>query len=159
MHAGQIMSRDVITCSPDDSLRDAVRRMRDHDVGCLLVVDDRERLVGIMTDRDVCIAAFTSERPLNDIWVKSAMTKHVHSLMDTDRVQDVEVIMTTYKVHRVPIVDRENHVLGLVSLSDIAREASRELRQRHPDVTDADLVTTLAQVCKARGLFPLPAMD
>jgi signal-transduction protein with cAMP-binding, CBS, and nucleotidyltransferase domain len=153
------MSRDVITCSADDSLRDAVRKMKDHDVGCLLVVDDQERLLGIMTDRDVCMAALASERPLNDIWVKAAMTKHVHSLMDTDRVQDVEVVMSTYKIHRVPIVDRENHVLGLVSLSDIAREASRELRRRHPDVTDADLVTTFAQLCKARGLLTLPAAD
>lgn len=159
MHAGQLMSRDVITCGPDDSVRDAVRKMWDHDVGCLLVVDDHEHLVGIMTDRDVCIAAFTSEQPLKDILVKSAMTKRVHSLMDTDRVQDVEVVMTTYKIHRVPIVDRDNRVLGLVSLSDIAREASRELRQRHPDVTDADLVTTLSQVCKARGLISFPAAD
>jgi CBS domain-containing protein len=159
MHAGQIMSRDVITCSPDDSLRDAVRKMWDHDVGCLLVVDGEERLVGIVTDRDVCLAAFTGERPLKDIRVKSAMTSPVHSLTDTDRVQDVEVVMTTYKIHRVPIVDRENRVLGLISLSDIAREASRELRERHPDVTDADLVTTIAQLCKARGLVPLPVAD
>lgn len=159
MHAAQIMSRDVVTCGPDDSVRDAVRKMWDHDVGCVLVVDDEERLVGILTDRDVCIAAFTSERPLREIRVTSAMTKHVHSLMTTDRVQDVEVVMTTYKIHRVPIVDRENRVQGLVSLSDIAREASRELRERHPDVTDADLVTTLAQVCKARGLLPVPLED
>lgn len=159
MHAGQIMSRDVITCDPDDSLAEAVRKMRDHDVGTLLVVDGDERLIGLMTDRDVCFAALASERPLKDIRVKSAMTSHVYSMMDTDRIQDIESVMTTYKIHRVPIVDRENHVLGVVSLSDIAREASRELRERHPDVTDADLVTTLSQVCKAKGLIPLPATD
>ncbi|HVW24487.1 MAG TPA: CBS domain-containing protein [Polyangiaceae bacterium] len=159
MHAGQIMSRDVITCGPDDSLADAVRKMRDHGVGCLLVVDRDDRLVGVMTDRDVCFAAFTSERPLKHIPVKSAMTSHVYSLMSDNRIQDVEVIMSTYKVRRVPIVDGENRVLGVVSLSDIARAASRELRERHPDVTDADLVTTISQVCKARGLIPLPAAD
>ena len=149
MHAGQFMSRDVVTCRADDSLADAVRKMWEHDVGCLLVVDGDDRLVGIMTDRDVCIAAFSTERLLKDIRVKSAMTSHVHSLMDTNRIQDVEVVMSTHKIHRVPIVDRERHVLGVVSMSDIAREAARELAERNPDITDVDLVTTLARLCKS----------
>jgi CBS domain-containing protein len=57
--------------------------------------------------------------------------------------------MSTHKIHRVPIVDRERHVLGVVSMSDIAREAARELAERNPDVTDVDLVTTLARLCKS----------
>ena len=156
MHASRLMTRDVITCSPEDSLDDAARKMWEHDIGCLPVVNADNHVVGMVTDRDICMAAFTQGRTLKDVPVKSAMAQHVYARLDTDRLQDLECIMMTYKVRRIPIVDKEGVLVGLVSINDMAREAARELKERNADVTDAGLVTTLARICEPRNPAPLP---
>lgn len=102
------------------------------------------------------MAAYTQGRSLKDARVGSAMACTVHFGRVTDQVQDIEAIMRTHQIRRVPIVDAEYHVVGIVSLGDLIREAAAERRRHHPDVPADELVTTLAAICEPRHTEGLP---
>ncbi len=150
MIVSELMSRNLETCHPQDSLQDAAGKMWDHDIGCLPVLDAESHVIGMITDRDVCMAAYTQGRPLTAISVQSAMAHQAFCCLPTDRIEDVETVMKTHKVRRVPVIDEQGHPVGLISMNDIARESARELRGRGPSVRAADVVSTLASVCLPR---------
>ena len=160
MKVSQLMYPSVITCRPEDSLEGAARKMWDEDIGCLPVVDEDYRPVGMLTDRDICMAAYIQGALLKDIRVDAVMSRPVLSATAADRVEDVEVVMRTHKVHRVPIVDENQRLVGLISTSSLAREAAREVRRKHPDVSEDEFVSTLACICEPRrhaSAFPSAA--
>ncbi|HEX7672291.1 MAG TPA: CBS domain-containing protein [Polyangiaceae bacterium] len=155
MIVSQLMSRNITTCTPQDSLADAARKMWEQDIGCLPVLDAEGHVNGIVTDRDACMAAYTQGRPLSAISVDSAMARCVHSCRPTDRIEAVEAVMKAHQVRRVPVIDREGHLVGLVSMNDIARESADELMRRSPDVRTGDLVSTLARICEPRRAWTM----
>jgi len=150
MNVSQLMCRNVVTCGPTDSLEDAAHKMWEQDLGCLPVVDDENRVIGVLTDRDACMAAYTQGHSLKEIEVQTAMARHVFTRRPTDRLQDVEAIMRAHKVRRVPIVDGNGCLVGMVSLNDLAREAASERRRRTPDIPDSEIVTTIAIIGEPR---------
>ena len=150
MLATQVMSRNVATCRPNDTLDAAACRMWQRDIGCLPVVDDSNRVTGILTDRDICMAAYTQGRRLADMLVSSAMARTVFCGTIVDRVEDIEAVMRAYKVGRVPILDEQKHVVGVVSFKDLVREAAEQRTRRNPDLSAAEIVTTLASIGEPR---------
>jgi CBS domain-containing protein len=121
--ASDLMRRPVWRCAPKDSLERAMQLMLEHDVGCLVVTDDETRPIGLLTDRDVAIAALTRKALLRELRVGDAMTRHVRICSLDSSSSDVEGIMRTGRVHRVPVVDAEGALAGIVSLSDLARHS------------------------------------
>ncbi|HVU00530.1 MAG TPA: CBS domain-containing protein [Polyangiaceae bacterium] len=150
MIVSQIMTRNVETCRPGDSLAVAAGRMWDHDIGCLPVLDGEGHVIGMITDRDACMAAYTQGLALNSISVESAMARTVFSCLPTDRVDEVESVMRLHRIRRVPIIDPQGHLLGIVSANDVVRESARELRKKNPDVAPGPLVSALAAICEPR---------
>jgi CBS domain-containing protein len=128
----QIMSRAVATCRPDDSLDTAARLMWDHDCGVVPVTivedDGSERVVGMLTDRDVCMGAYTQGRPLWDIPAAVAMTHVVRACGPKDTIGAALELMATEQVHRLPVTDQSSHLVGLLSIADVAREEARTRR-------------------------------
>jgi CBS domain-containing protein len=123
MKAEKIMTRNVYTCSPDDSLEQAARVMWDSDVGCLVVTDGQQKPVGMITDRDVAMAAYTQGVPLRDAHVANAMSKHVMTCSARTSLGDIESMMQAAQIRRVPVVDANGALIGIVALGDIARNA------------------------------------
>jgi CBS domain-containing protein len=123
MRVAQLMSQPVITCSANDSLNEAARLMWEHDCGSIPVVDGDGKVVGIVTDRDVCMAAYTQGERLCCIPVATAMAKQVFSCHPDDNLEKVEAVMGEQQIRRLPVVDDDNHPLGLLSLNDLAQEA------------------------------------
>lgn len=150
MKVSKLMCSAVITCRPEDSLESAAQKLWNHDIGCLPVVDGENHPVGMLTDRDICMAGYTQGRLLKDIRVDSVMSRTVFSAPGTDRIEDVEVVMRKHKVHRVPIVDEQNRLVGILSTNDLAREAATEVRRKYPDVAEDEFVSTLACICEPR---------
>ena len=146
----QLMSRPAVTCSTSDSLARAAQLLWDHDFGALPVVDADGRLVGIITDRDICMAAYLRGQPLADIVVEMAMARQVHACAPGDPIGVAEKIMSQYQVRRVPVADGRARVVGVLSLSDLAREAEQDGGRRRPDVTDAEVSRTLSAICQPR---------
>lgn len=126
--ARDLMSSGVATCRPDDSVNTAARLMWEHDCGCVPVVTGDGILVGMITDRDICMAAYTQGRRLEEIKVSRVMAKAVQSIAPDDTIESALQRMAEYQVRRLPVVDHWHHVIGILSLNDIARRAGPKER-------------------------------
>jgi CBS domain-containing protein len=150
MHILEVMSHPVITCPVQAQLDQAARLMWEFDCGTIPVLDDDGRLAGIVTDRDICMAAYTQGKPLHEIPVTTAMARSVIAVYEHDSVEAVERLMQENQIRRLPVLDAEGHPTGIVSLNDLARLAA----QTHRGGVDRELVTTLAAICQPRAVDP-----
>jgi CBS-domain-containing membrane protein len=98
--------------------------MWDLDCGVIPVVHDG-KLVGMITDRDLCMAAYTQGRSLGEIEVNTAMARHPISARPDQAIDEVERLMAEHQVRRIAVVDDDDSVLGVLSLNDLALEAAR----------------------------------
>jgi hypothetical protein len=118
------MTADVATCRSTDSLNRAAHLMWERRCGCVPVLDEAGALVGMLTDRDVCMAAYTQGRQLDDIAATSAMSGPVWTCSPSTALEEAEDLMMTHGVHRLVVVDAGGGVSGIVSLDDIARSGA-----------------------------------
>lgn len=125
MRARELMSYPVITCHVNDSLASVARQMWDHDCGAIAVVKDESVLTGMITDRDICMAAYTQGRPLDEILVHTAMAHDVVCATADLNVEEVERMMAERQLRRIPIVDAEHRPIGILTLADLATECVR----------------------------------
>jgi CBS domain-containing protein len=105
--------------------------MWEHDCGVVpvTVVDDAgERVVGMLTDRDVCMGAYTQGRPLWDIPVAVAMTHGARTCRPKDTIGSALALMASEQLHRLPVIDHGSRLVGLLSFADVAREETRTRR-------------------------------
>jgi CBS-domain-containing membrane protein len=145
MRIDRLMSKPAITCGESDTLNAAAHLMWTHDCGVIPVVNQSGHLVGIVTDRDICMAAYTQGRLLHWIPVSTVMTKQVHSCRAADSIEYAEALMSEKQVRRLPVIDEDGRPVGLLSLGDIARHATRRRRRRG---ARRGVVKTLAAVCE-----------
>jgi CBS-domain-containing membrane protein len=150
MKVSQIMSEDVEVCSFDDNLAAAASRMWDCDIGCLPVVDAAGQVAGMVTDRDICMAALTCGQPLCDISVLVAMARVVRSCTPDATLIEAEEIMRSGQVRRLPVIDSDGALVGIVSLSDLARLAEREIGFKDRDLSGLEVTATLAAISAPR---------
>ena len=146
MKIQDVMSREVVTCHPWDSMGSAVRRMWEADVGCLPVVDADGRVVGMVTDRDLLMSTWFQGQRLDELAVDGAMAHRVQGCRPDEAVERALERMSTHQVRRLPVLDDEGRPLGVVSLNDVARRCDASGRPRNKSV-----VHTLAQVCAPRA--------
>lgn len=152
MEVEKLMTHDVAVCAPTDSLNIAARIMWERDCGCVPVVDSDMRPVGIVTDRDACMGAYTQGRSLHLIPVQNVMNKPVLSCAPDDDLTVAEKLMRDNRVRRLAVCDLDGKLVGLVSLSDIAREAERErLSGAARPVRSAELAQVLGAVSQPRS--------
>ena len=142
----QLMSFSPATCHADEPMERAAQIFWEQDCGCVPVVDDEAHVIGIITDRDVCMAAYTSGLRLREMPIRSAMATAVHTCHSTDSIEHAERIMRHNRVRRLPVVDDRNQIVGVLSLHDIAQEAAKERHHRNAAVTDAEVAETLSAV-------------
>jgi len=105
MNVSKLMTTSVQACSIHDTLQRAAQIMWESDCGCVPVVDDDERVVGMLTDRDVCMAGYTQGKPYAEIPVSSAMAKQVFGVSENDVVDVAETLMRDKQIRRVPVLD------------------------------------------------------
>lgn len=151
MKVEQLMIRDVKVCTEADTLNRAVELMWEFDCGCIPVIgaDGEGRLIGMVTDRDIAIAAYTQGKQLWAIPVTSAMACKVIACHASDGISQAEASMRDNQVRRLPVVDQNERLIGIISLNDVAREAQREAATgKRGEVTGAEVSETLATVCR-----------
>ena len=124
MKVADLMTRDARACTIHDSLNAAARIMWDHDCGCAPVVDGHGRLAGIVTDRDICMAAYTQGLPLEAIPVERVMSARVISCARSDDLETAHRLMRTHEIHRIPVADSHGRLVGILSLSDLVNHGS-----------------------------------
>lgn len=147
MKVFELMTRPVVTCRVEDSTQRAAQLMWEHDCGALPVVDVDGKLVGVITDRDICMSAHLHGTPLAAIGVGEAMAHQVYTCRAGDSLEAAEHLMTRHQIRRLPIVDDANRPIGFLSLGDIARHTSH---LAHAAENGQALLRTFAAVCQPR---------
>lgn len=154
MRVEEIMRREVMTCSPESTLAEAVRRMAEADCGVLPVVDDGARVVGMVTDRDICVTLGLRDRRPSEVSVRHAMSAEVVSCQAGDDVRGALAAMRWRRVRRLPVVDADRRLAGIVSLDDLVLEARPGEGPGFSGPYYADIAETLKAICAQ----PVPAL-
>ena len=143
-------SVDVGTCHVEDPLTWPTRVMWEQDCGCVPVVDDEQHVIGMITDRDICMAAYSQGRPLGEMTVDSAMARNIVTCRQTDELSVAHERMREHQLRRLPVVDDDDLLVGLVTLADIARVTSQGATKAARQKGAEALLQTLAAVSKPR---------
>jgi CBS domain-containing protein len=122
MKVRELMSSDVEIVGADQPIRHAAERMRVIDIG-VLPVQDGDEIVGIVTDRDIAVRASAEGYDPNATAVRAVMTEGVVSVYDDQEVIEAARLMEEHQIRRLPVLDRENRLYGMISLGDIAARA------------------------------------
>lgn len=150
----ELMTAAAHRCHPDDMLSRAAQLMWDNDCGCVVVVDHLDRVVGIVTDRDVCMGAYTQGKALEDIPVTSACATEVVTCRPDDTLDNVQRLMINHQIRRLPVVEEDGHLVGLLSLSDLAQHAHFVTTAQGARSTAHTLALVMEAVSRSRGLKP-----
>jgi len=121
-----LMSAPAHACQPETNLAAVTQMMWDHDCGLIPVVDTAGHVVGVVTDRDVCVATGTRRVLPERIAAGEVMSRSVHSVLPEDPIEQAMTVMREAKVHRVPVIDAAGHLQGVLSMSDIVRAAGKK---------------------------------
>jgi CBS domain-containing protein len=148
-----VMTKEVRVCRPSDSLNHAARLLWENDIGTLPVVadDGSNRLVGIVTDRDICMAAYTQGGRLHDLLVDSVMSRDVRACTPITTVEEAANEMGEIQVRRLPVVDGSRQLLGMLALADLAREVTRNPSTKGATAEFALVGKTLAAIVRPRS--------
>lgn len=127
MNISEVMTKDVECTKPGASIVDAARRMKDLDVGCLPVCGDSDRLIGMITDRDIVIRGVADRRDLEEVKVQDIMTPDVEFCMENQPVEHAARLMREKQIRRLVVLNRNRRLVGIVSLGDLAVETDDAL--------------------------------
>ena len=122
-HVRDVMTANPQTVSEKDTVLQAARIMRDEDTGIVPVVEGRT-IIGLVTDRDIVVRAVADGKDLSSCHVNEVMSKSVRTVHEDDSVRDVLNVMSGAQVRRVPVVNRNNELVGIVSMKDLATETN-----------------------------------
>ncbi|HTQ47973.1 MAG TPA: CBS domain-containing protein, partial [Polyangiaceae bacterium] len=147
MRASDVVTKPAWSCFAHDTLQHAAHIMWERGCGMLPVVDAARRVVGVITDRDVFMAAYTRGLRLWQMSVGSTMTTAVHVVREHVPLESVETTMRCGHVRRVPVVDDGGTLSGVVSIDDIAR-AHRRAGPTAESLADQIVVNTMAEICQ-----------
>jgi len=128
MTSREVMTKDPACCVPSETVVRAAQLMKGEDVGPVLVVEDKSsrRLVGIVTDRDLALKVVAAGKDPNSVRVKEVMTTDPVTVRPDDNIKKAMERMKDNQVRRIPVVDKDECVLGIISQADIAREVGDE---------------------------------
>src|ERR1051325_7716398 len=125
MEVIELMTKEVRTRHKHHSLNRAAQLMWENDCGAIPVVDSELKVVGMLTDRDICMASYTQGIALAGISVGRVMSCDVCACVATDNITSAAELMRERQIRRLPVVDERERLVGILSMSDIAREADR----------------------------------
>jgi CBS domain-containing protein len=142
MNVKEVMSREVRTVRMVDRLDAAARTMWEHDCGIVPVVDGNQAVVGVLTDRDLCMAGYTQGKLLGEIPVTAVMARTVRTCRPDDAIATALATMQQHQLHRLPVVDARGVAVGVLAMNDLVR-----LAQARPAAVDAaHVLRTLAAI-------------
>ncbi len=153
MKAEEIMTKNVQSCRPEASLAQAVAIMWDYDCGAMPVVDDSNRVMGMITDRDIAIAAATKGRRATEITVGEVMSGNVYACARDEDVKSALRTMRRERVRRLPVIGADGKLAGILSINDIVLRAEEGKGRQAPAISYEDVVSTFKAVCEHSKMF------
>ena len=148
MKVEELMCKAVQTVSMNASLADAAHLMWDADCGCVPVLDDAGHLAGMITDRDICMAATMRGQAPGDIPIHDIASRQPERCLPNQDVRDAARVMQRAQLRRLPVTDAEGKIVGILSLTDIVRAAEHPQRGREAPMTLDEVAHTLDGICR-----------
>jgi CBS domain-containing protein len=147
----QIMTPNAKRCDANTDVATAAKIMWDADCGIVPVVDSDQKVIGVMTDRDICIALATRSTTSGNIRAREVMSREVHTCSENDDVREALRTLKQRRVRRLPVVDRQGRLSGIISLNDLVARA--EFR-KDADVPGDEFLETMKAIS---AHSPIPA--
>jgi len=126
MQVNEVMTRGVECANPDDSIAACAERMRELDIGAMPVCGDQDHLIGMVTDRDITVRATAGCCDPGETCVRDVMTPSVVYVFEDQDVTDAAQIMKNNQIRRLPVLNRDKRLVGIVSLGDLAVDTGDE---------------------------------
>jgi len=158
MKVKDIMTSNVSCVRVSDSCAAAAKLMWDCDCGAVPVIDDSSKVVGMITDRDICMSCWTQDRSPSAVQVSQSMSRELHCCSPEDTLASAENTMRSKQVRRLPVTDGQGRLAGIISLADLVKHSSRTGGQR-PEVIAEEVTSTLAGICQSRGHAAPPTIN
>jgi len=152
MKVKDVMMRTPATCGAESNAGEAAEIMWSRNCGLLPITNAENKVIGVVTDRDLCIAMGTRNIPAGEIVVASIATGKVFRCFAEDEIHSALATMAREKVRRLLVLDNEGRLDGILSVDDIVRHASENMNGKIADLSYADVVSTLQHVFEP----PLP---
>jgi CBS domain-containing protein len=148
MKVQDIMTGDVETCSPESDLAAAAVIMWKRDCGSVPVVDESRRVVGMITDRDICMAVATRNKLASMIKVSEVISGRVYACAPDDSIRDALETMQSAQLRRLPVVDDEGTLHGILSINDVVLHSAKGRSKKH--ISHRDVIATLKVLSEHR---------
>jgi CBS domain-containing protein len=148
----EIMKKPPTTCTTNDTVTEAAKIMHDHNCGFVPVVDSRGVVVGVVTDRDVCLIVGEKNRAMTHLSVQDAMSHPVFSCYADENVKTTLATMAKRHVRRLPVLDKHGHLQGVLSIDDVI-----EAPPRRGSPTAEDIVSALKSISAPRPIETVSA--
>ena len=148
MKVQNIMTRDVETCAPESDLGAAATIMWKRDCGSVPVVDGEGKVIGMITDRDICMAVATRNKLASAIKVGEVISGRVYACAPDDRIEDALETMQSAQLRRLPVVDDDGKLHGILSINDVLLHSKRGRSKKH--VAHRDVMATLKVLSEHR---------
>jgi CBS domain-containing protein len=137
-HVRDVMTKNPKCVTEKDSVRDVARIMKDQDTGVVPVVDGK-KIIGMITDRDIVVRLVAEGKDCANARISEVMTKSVQKVQEDATVNEVLTMMTSSEIRRVPVVNGNDEIVGIVSMGDIATGTNQDNRigQAIEDISQA----------------------
>lgn len=150
MKVHDVMTEEVKFCGPETNLAAAAAIMWENDCGVLPIVADGGQAIGVITDRDIAIALGTRNKQAGEIPVKEVMSGKLFAASRDEDIHTALKLMRREKVHRLPVINTEGKLEGILSLNDVALKAMHPDGKRTQELNYEDVVSTLKALCEHR---------
>jgi CBS domain-containing protein len=155
MNVRELCPSYVASCRPDADLATAAALMREHDCGILPVVEDHHRLLGVLTDRDICMALTSTGCQATDLLARDVMTTPVYCVRFDDTAAHALKVMRQHRVRRLPVTEEDGTLGGILSLNDLVLAAGESKGTKLVSPTYEEVMRTLKTLCERRPLAAL----
>ena len=154
MRVSDLMTREVASCTIDDTLDVPARLMWACDCGSVPILESASgRVIGMITDRDICMAAMLNNCAPSAIVCRDAMSRGLFACLPEDSISDVESVLRNHQIRRLPVLDETGRLAGIISLADIVRAAGNGFRHRK-EISPEEITDTLGVISRPRPGSP-----
>jgi CBS domain-containing protein len=151
MKVKEVMSVNPKACTLTDNLSAAAGLMWEHDCGILPVVVEEGKVVGLITDRDICMAANMKARQLADIVVADVISGDIYACKPDEDIRSALKTMQEKKVRRLPVIAADGTLQGILSMNDVVLKADEPKEKKASELSYGDVVNTYKSICQHRS--------
>jgi len=157
MRVADVMMRTPASCTANTNLAAAVELLWHKNCGMLPITTPEGKVTGVITDRDICIALGTRNRPAAEITVAEVQPQKLFACRADDDILTALAILADAKIRRLPVLDTEGHLEGVLSLDDIVQHASATTARRLPDLSNSDVLEHMKRIYRPNEVLVFEA--